>query len=78
LHFKLSTHLKKSLEKSFCIIYNYGKYKRKRGPETINSLKAEIDHWRKRYNYVLNEKAILSREKYDLEVEVVDFIFFFQ
>ena len=38
--------------------------------DTIHSLKIEIEQWRTRYNYVLSENSILSRQKTELETEV--------
>ena len=38
--------------------------------DTVNSLKNEIEQWRNRYNYVLSENSILSRQKSELEAEV--------
>lgn len=35
------------------------------------SLKYQLEQYKTRYNYVLSENAILKREKYDLEVEVI-------
>jgi hypothetical protein len=38
--------------------------------ENIYSLKSEMEQWKTRYNYVLSENSILSRQKNDLEIEV--------
>lgn len=39
--------------------------------DTIYSLKNEIEQWRTRYNYVLSENSILSRQRSELEAEVI-------
>ena len=38
--------------------------------DTVNGLKSEIEQWRNRYNYVLSENSLLSRQKSELEAEV--------
>lgn len=38
--------------------------------DAMNSLRIEIEQWRTRYNYVLSENSILSRQKSELEAEV--------
>ena len=38
--------------------------------ENVHGLKRELEQWRTRYNFVVSENAILSRQNKELEIEV--------
>ncbi len=35
-----------------------------------HALRHELEQWKTRYNYVLSENSVLSRQKHDLEIEI--------
>ena len=45
-------------------------YDDKSQTENVHGLKRELEQWRTRYNFVVSENAILSRQNKELEIEV--------
>ncbi len=45
-------------------------YDDKSQSENAHALKRELEQWRTRYNYVMNENATLSKQNKELESEV--------